>query len=248
MKRTKLLDAVYRNISWLSYYKSNFDTKYLSFLVLGAEGGGDQNERLLDVQKKLKTGGLVNVDVSNVRTQTPTLDLLRSYNAVMFFSYHGFDQTAVGDVLANFVDLGGGVVICSYTNCGKGNRLEGRWCKDQYDPLVLGSTARRAGLRMGKVRMPEHPIMKGVRSFHGGDQSSHGDGPTHPKAQTIADWSNGRPLVAELGIHKGTVVALNLYPPSSDVASGSWQPSTNGNLLMANALFYVATVPGNSLV
>jgi len=215
---------------------------YLSFLVLGAEGGGAFNERLLDVQKKLRSCGLINVDILNVRTQTPSLDLLCSYNAVLFFSYHGFDQAEVGDALADFVDLGGGVVLGSYTNCGKGNRLEGRWCKHQYDPLVLGTTSRSPNLRLGRLRCPKHPILKGVRTFNGGEQSSHGDGPAHPLATTIAEWSNGRPLVVELSTHRGTVVALNTYPPSSDVATGSWDASTHGGLLLANALHYVATV------
>lgn len=229
---------------WLSYFKSNLDRKHLSFLVLGAEGGGKPyNERLLDVQQKLKSSGLVNVDTLNVHTQSPSLNLLRSYNAVMIFSYHGFDQKHVGDVLADFVDLGGGVVTCAYTNCGRGNRLSGRWAKGQYDPLVLGATSRAAYLRMGTVHCPSHPILKGVQSFNGGDQSSHGDGRTHPDAQTIAEWTNGHPLIVELGSHRGAVVTLNLYPPSRDSAPGGWDPESDGGLLLANALYYVATKP-----
>jgi len=231
-------------ISWLSYYKSNLDKKHLSFLVLGAEGGGKPyNERLLDVQQKLKSSGLRNVDTLNVHTQSPSLDLLRCYNAVMIFSYHGFDQTHIGDVLADYVDLGGGVVACAYTNCGRGNRLSGRWASGQYHPLVLGSTTRTANLRMGAVHCPKHPIMKGVQSFNGGDQSSHGDGRAHSDAKTIAEWTNGHPLVVELGTHRGVVVGLNLYPPSRDLAPGGWDPATDGGLLLANALHYAATKP-----
>jgi len=228
--------------AWLSYFKLNFSKKVASFLVLGAEGEGPFNERLLDVQRKLRSNGLVNVDVINVRTQVPSIDMLRNYHAIMFFSYHGFNQSQLGDTLADYVDLGGGVVVCAYTNCGKGNRLEGRWCKQQYGPILLGTTSRTQNLYMGHVRCPSHPIMKGVHSFKGGDQSSHGDGPCHANATTIAEWNNGRPLVVELSTHKGTVVALNLYPPSSDVATGSWDSSTHGGLLLANALHYVATI------
>jgi len=229
------------DISWLSYFKSNFDKSRLSFLVLGAEGEGIHNERLVDVKKKVKCNGLVNVDALNVRTQAISLDLLRNYNAVMFFSYHGFAQSEIGDVLAEFVDLGGGVVICAYTNCGKGNRLEGRWEKGKYDPVALGVTSRSSGLRLGKLQCPSHPIMKGVQSLNGGEQSSHGDGPLHPSAKVIAQWSNGRPLVVELNAHKGTVVTLNMYPPSNDAATGGWDSSSHGGRLLANALVYVAT-------
>lgn len=239
LKKTKNYEKL--NVSWLSYFKSNFDKSQLSFLVLGAEGEGINNERLVDVKKKVKSNGFVNVDVLNVRSTAISLDLLRNYNAVMFFSYHGFEQVEVGDVLAEFVDLGGGVVVCAYTNCGKGNRLAGKWEDGKYDPINLGVTSRSAGLRLGKTRCPSHPIMKGVQSFNGGDQSSHGDGPLHVGAKVIAEWNNGRPLVVELNAHKGTVVTLNMYPPSDDAATGGWNASTHGGRLLANALHYVAT-------
>jgi hypothetical protein len=227
--------------SWLSVYKSKLNKKNLSFLVLGAEGGGSKNERLLDVQKKLKSAGIKNVDIMNVRADMPALEALTKYSAILFFSYHGFRQAEVGDLLADYVDYGGGVVICTYANCGRGNRLEGKWEKRSLDPLQ-GDTSREANLKMGKVLNPKHPILKGVNSFNGGQQSSHGYTASFkkPNAQTVAEWSNGHPLVVTLpDCH---VAALNFYPPSSDVASGGWDPKTQGGLLLANSLTYVATI------
>lgn len=227
--------------SWLSFYKSKLDKKNLSFLVLGAEGGGSKNERLLDVQTKLKSTGMKNVEVMNVRTDMPTLDSLSKYNAILFFSYHGFKQAEVGDLLADYVDMGGGVVICTYANCGKGNRLEGKWEKKGLDPLQ-GETSREANLKLGKIFYPSHPILKGVKSFNGGKQSSHSSAAiaSNPNTQIVANWSNGRPLVVTLpDCH---VAALNFYPPSNDVASGGWDPKTQGGLLLANSLVYVATL------
>jgi len=236
----KAEQAIPDDSSWLSYYKSKLAKNNLSFLVLGAEGGGSKNERLLDVRSKLKSEGIANVDVANVRTEMPPLESLKKYSAVLFFSYHGFKQAQVGDALADYVDLGGGVVICTYANCGKGNRLEGKWENRGLDPLQ-GSTSRDVSLRLGKVLNPKHPIMKGVHSFNGGRQSSHAhSAAANTNAQTIAEWSNGRPLVVTL---KDTHVAgLNFYPPSSDVATGGWDPKTQGGLLLANSLLYVATL------
>lgn len=234
-----------QDVSWLNFFKFNCIRSNLSFLVLGAEGGGATDERLLDVQKKLKLGGLVNVDIFNVRTHTPTPDFLSSYNAVMFFSYHGFDQISIGNMLAEFVDNGGGVVFCAYANCGRGNRLEGKWAEKKYDPLTLGSTARAPGLYIGKTHDPEHPILDGVSAFEGGEQSSHGDGPVHPNATIIAEWNNGHALVVELRTRSitrsaGTIVGLNMYPPSSNSGTGGWNAATQGGRLMANAMHYVA--------
>jgi len=242
LKRTQTRKGTPR-ITWFPYFKSLFDKRNLSFLILGAEGGSHYNERLLDVQQKIKSVGLVNVDVINVRTQLPTLDLLCNYNSVMFFSYHGFDQVTVGNVLADYADMGGGVVVCAYTNCGKGNKLEGRWGKGAYDPVLAGTTSRDVMLKLGKVHFPDHPILRGITSFSGGYQSSHGNGKLHPDARTIAEWTNGRPLVVEKEGEKGGggLVALNMYPPSADGATGGWDAATQGAQLLANALLYVAT-------
>jgi len=230
-------------VSWYSYFKTNFNRKQLSFLIVGSE---KEEERLLDVKTKLISNGIANVDIFNCLPDdsvhdfvSPSLNDLKKYHAVMFFSYHGFQRKDVGDVLADFVDLGGGVVVCSYTNCGLGNRLEGRWLAGRYAPFKDGHTSRHASLMMGDAT--EHPVLKGVSSFDGGAYSSHGDGSAQPESKVIAKWSNGRPLIAELPKHKGTVLGLNMYPPSSDCTEGGWDSSTQGGLLLANALHYVAT-------
>jgi len=226
---------------WFDFFQFNFKKSNMSFLVIGAEGGGDKDERLEDVRSKLVSSGIGTVDTFNARIKTPTYDYLSKYNAILFFSYHGFNQNELGNQLAQYVDNGGGVVIGTYSNCGRGNRLEGRWCTEGYDPITLGSTSRTKSLIMSKW-LPGHPILNGVRTFNGGTQSSHGDGKPHPDAVIVAEWANGRPLIAELNKSAGVVVGLNFYPPSSDVAEGCWgASSSDGRLLLSNSLYYVAT-------
>jgi len=137
------------------------------------------------------------------------------------------------------MDMGGGVVVCTYANCGKGNRLEGKWEKRDFDPMQ-GETSRQAELKLGKVLIHKHPIMNGVLSFNGGQQSSHGYGAhANRNAYTIAEWSNGHPLVVALKDVRAAT--LNFYPPSSAVTTGGWDTQTQGGLLLANSLVYVAT-------
>lgn len=231
-------------VSWLEFFKKNCIRNF-SFLILGAEGGGaNSDSRLTDVQCKLQQGGLFNVEVFNLRMQTPSLEYLQQFNAVLFFSYFGFDQVSVGNLLSDFVEQGGGVVFCAYGNCGRGNRLDGKWAARKLDPLVLGNTSRSANLVLGKILDPVHPILDGVESFHGGEQSSHGDGPAHQDATVVAEWSNGRPLVVELRVgtsrKHGEIIGLNMYPPSSDAANGGWTSASHGARLMANSLRYVS--------
>jgi len=231
-----------KEVSWYQFFKANCAKSNLAYLILGSEGGGATDDRLSDVQQKLKSEGLVNVDICNVRTTTPTFEQLKKYNGIMFFSYHGFDQTSIGNMLADYVDAGGGVVFCAYANCGRGNRLGGKWAAQKYDPLTLGTTSRSPNLTLGTRTRPKHPVLDGITEFHGGEQSSHGDGIPHDDAIPIAEWSNGRVLAVELSstnTRAGLIVGLNMYPPSSDAATGGWNAKTGGGRLMANSLYYV---------
>lgn len=225
-------------LSWKSFFISNFDKANMKYLIIGAEGGGDKDERLEDVRTKLLACGIGAVDTFNARTKTPTYNMFGEYNAILFFSYHGFNQQELGNLLARYVDEGGGVVVGTYSNCGRGNRLEGRWSEVGYDPISLGSTSRVKSLALGKS-ITNHPIMRGVKSFNGGTQSSHGDGKAHPDATIVAEWATGRPLIAEITKFAGTVVGLNFYPPSSDAAEGCWDAASDGKSILANALFHV---------
>lgn len=63
--------------------------------------------------------------------------------------------------------MGGGVVFCAYGNCGRGNRLDGKWANSKLDPLTLGNTSRTPNLTLGKLLDPAHPILEGVESFNG---------------------------------------------------------------------------------
>jgi len=82
--------------------------------------------------------------------------------------------------------------------------------------------------------------MEGVRSLDGGRSSFFNPGALNPDAKLIAEWSNGVPLVAEMQKGKGRIVVLNFFPPSSDTGDPRfWVSSTDGDLLLANALAHV---------
>ena len=83
-----------------------------SVLIAGAPSTASW---LNDVQAKIAGTGLISgsVDVLNVGSSTPTLAQLQAYDAVLFFSDASFaDPTTFGNVLADYVDAGGGVVVC----------------------------------------------------------------------------------------------------------------------------------------
>ena len=86
--------------------------------------------------------------------------------------------------------------------------------------------------------------MDGVTSFDGGSGSFRPDNTNLTSGSVlIAEWSDGMPLVVIKCLNGHPRIDLGFLPLSSDVAGSYWQSTTDGALLMANALTFVANPP-----
>jgi hypothetical protein len=204
------------------------------------------------VRAKLVAAGVCDVTVIKAMEwspspATPTLAQLQQYDAIMTWSFYNYAApVALGDVLANYVDQGGAVVQAHSFGGPSTTRLSGRWRTEFYAPFNLGFFG--AGVRLTLTpTVPAHAILSGVATFNGGSDSYHYWGlAAQGGAEVIARWSapNNEPLVAARpGPYGGRIVGLNFYPPSSTVSGGLWDSTTQGALLMVNALQYAAETP-----
>jgi len=189
----------------------------------------------LDVVAKITAaagGSLGTVVNHDAGTATPTLVELQTYQAVLVYSDGSFnDPVAMGNVLADYVDAGGRVVVAVFAwNPGD---LAGRLVSGNYLPFTV-SSGQSAGTLLTLVPViVGHPLLAGVSTFNGGSSSYYGVGMTPSTGATlVANWSNNEPLVG----FKGNVVGLNFYPPSSDARADFWDATTNGAALLVNAL------------
>jgi len=228
--------------SWRKYY----NLRKSSFLVLG--GPSSQSTCMDDICSKLRSVGIGNVDSFYAQKRIPTLEELQKYTAILIYSYNSsafLDGQLMGDVIADYVDNGGGVVVTVFTNCNnlRNGFLKGRFLEQNYHPITPArqhDTNGKKPLSLGKIHIADHPILQGVKSLEGGRSSFFCHGALHPEAKLVAEWSNGVPLISDLEKKKGKVVALNFFPPSSDTGDPRfWSSNTDGSLMMANSLIYV---------
>ncbi|HEX6790377.1 MAG TPA: S8 family serine peptidase, partial [Candidatus Krumholzibacteria bacterium] len=146
---------------------------------------------------------IATVDVFNIDTGTPSLDVLRDYSAAIIINdIIPFDPDLLGDVLADYVDEGGGVIMTLASFIG-GWDVRGRFQSGGYYPFTIGSgpvgSATLAQFDAG------HPIMQGVTAATG---DVLGATSVVPGAEDVARWSNGFPFVATRGAR---VVGLNVF-------------------------------------
>ncbi|MCK6561953.1 S8 family serine peptidase [bacterium] len=139
----------------------------------------------------------------------PALGDLLAYDAVILMNNNAFpDPVGLGNVLADYVDAGGGVTttLASFAN---GFQLAGRFMDEGYSPFDIG-VGPVGGSNLGSFD-PNHPVMQGVSTMFG---DLLADVPLASGATSVAMWANGLQCVAV----KGTVVAFNIFVASP----GSW--------------------------
>ena len=161
---------------------------------------------------ELNNLGLFNSVTSTYVGQTPTLAQLLAYDSVLAYTnYEPSDPTAFGNVLADYVDAGGHLVISTYGFSSQW-AIEGRITNAGYAPLTKAAIGDVSGNLVATA--PGDPIFSGVdlsglAYFHNGNFAHPG---LDPGATLLATDGNGINMIARNA--SGNVVGLNLFPAS----------------------------------
>jgi hypothetical protein len=177
-----------------------------------------------------KTELFSRVDTIDVRSATPTIASLLDYDAVLTWSNSAYgNPTALGTVLSDYVDQGGGVVQAPLSfDSAAGKHLDGRWRDPGYRPFSEAPASSASGLTL-LPDAPGHVILSGVPAFTAPSGSQHHTPLALDAAETrVASWSDNEPLVALVTDARKRIVGFNLYPPTSDTQ------------LLANSLLFAS--------
>ena len=196
-----------------------------------------------DVQAKLvETGSFSAVDLFFASVGTPPLSLLQNYRAV--FVYSGGDgqvfmeHDSLGDVLADYWDSGGGVVVAATANLGS---IAGRFgvLENGYRLMQITSSVSCSGDSIGSVSEPDSPLLTGVASLDTAYDMCKSLGGLANGGIAVASWArSGSALIVRGTRNSRPLVELNLFPPSADAYGGYW--TGDGAAVIRNALLYVA--------
>jgi hypothetical protein len=165
----------------------------------------DGNNNVADVERTLAAYGGFSLTSIEVEDSTPTLATLENYKAVLVWSDFGFNNpTQLGNVLASYVNAGGGDVIAWSADSTFSSSIAptGTWVSGGYSPYVYGYTYSPANATIGKGDLPSSPVMKGVTNFDIGPGFGEGGFAAEvslaPGATDIADLTSGYSLAAEM--------------------------------------------------
>ncbi len=181
------------------------------------------------VDQLLSYPDIASISIFNTRDSTPTIEVLQTYDVVMAWTFDTvFNPIEFGNVLADYVDLGGGVVLGAdswYDSCGQFG-LCGRIMNPSYAPLISASIGSHYSSSILQILNDTHPIMKDVTTA--ADEYRDYTILT-PDSRLIARWSDGENFVAT----KGNVVAVNSYVGEYYLFTGDIPLIVHNSLLFA---------------
>jgi hypothetical protein len=147
------------------------------------------------------------------------------------------NDTMVGDSLAKYVEMHGGVVSPVWCEYVTGNHMEGRYMA-RYSPVPFGGNLfTRTSL--GTVQQPGHPIMQGVSTVNGTYVTDVTTINSSTYASRIADWSTGQVECATYDSVGYRTAFLGFWPNSyfDTTLTGNWMTQ------LVNALKWVHSSP-----
>ncbi len=170
-------------------------------------------------------------DISACGT-APTLDELSGFGGVLVWSNSQFGQPqALGDVLANFVDQGGGVVLATYSFSSIW-RITGRITTDGYSPFSVfdGNVTTSGRLDLANSNT-NHPLLDGVTATQNAyfTNFNYTNPSLTPGATLVAVDTDGNNVVAVSASNR--VVGVSIFP--------GFPVPAEINRLFANALNFV---------
>ena len=143
----------------------------------------------------------------DARAGTPSLALMHYYDVVMTWTNYEYSNAVeMGNVLAEYVDGGGKVLLNMFSMGTHTWRLQGRFMDEQYSP-ISGGAIDYSDADLGSYD-PTHPLMQGVREVS--DYYRLQETYLTPGARWVARWSDGELLAAVKDC--GRVAAITGYP------------------------------------
>lgn len=157
-----------------------------------------------------------------------TLGGLSGYDAVVVASNAIFSEaTNIGNVLADFANAGGGVVLTEFVFQGVW-ALGGTIMTSGYSPFTVDPLSSGYGLSssLGTIYDSTSPLLTGAS---GASTDFQADVGLDAGATLIADWTSNRHAIAYNSLSNSSIVGLNLFPDSSYTNDAS-------KTLLANAV------------
>lgn len=187
----------------------------------------------------MATMKFVAIDIYDASVMTPTLTELQTHQSVLVFSDKVFvDPNMLGNVLADYYDSGGRVVLALFSTVGMGTRIQGRFGDPAMGYMITditGSLSPSTDDVVGNILEPQSRLMRNVSTFSYASSTKSTGGPING-GMVVAEWGTGLPLIVRRTVKGRNRVDVNFYPPQVQLSIPRWMG--NGAEILSNAVLF----------
>ena len=212
-------------------YHSQRNVGQLNGLILYSDS---ESTMIRTKDSLLATGMFSTISVINVQSFTPTLEEISAFETILVWTNYSLGQPGpLGNVLADYVDNGGGLVASMFSLAGGWN-ISGRFYTEGYFLMTVGGYGTTTNTVT--ILENEHPIFNGVEGLYNPGGSYSLTNTTLLEGSTLlASYDSGRPLAATMDFNGTPRVDLAVYP------NLSYEQNRGATAqLLANSMAWVA--------
>jgi hypothetical protein len=171
----------------------------------------------------------------------PPLETVLQFDAVLLYTVGWpLDADMIGDVMADYADKGGGLVMCQWSMHFGSAEIRGRLKEPGYAPFEpgpIGDTIEDRSIDFDSVSFPLHPVFYGIDIrnivFPGWYNIPH---PALDETATLLAVDNFGANTVAINSDE-TIIGINTCP---NMAFSPKDEYSNGAKLIANSLLFVA--------
>jgi hypothetical protein len=209
-------------------------TEKLAIVAAAPPGYADEVRNYL-----MATGKFEFINLYDAAVVTPTLTDLQPHTAVLVFSDKVFlDPVGLGNVVADYYDGGGRVVLAMFSTISGNTHIQGRFGDPAMGYMISnpsGTVSMPMDDSLGMVLDPQSRLMRDVKAFTAVATFKLVGEPVNG-ANVIARWSSGPPLIVHGVVNGRNRVDVNFYPPATQNMVPHW--TGDGAAILRNALLF----------
>ncbi|MBD0405187.1 S8 family serine peptidase, partial [Flammeovirga sp. EKP202] len=187
-----------------------------------------------------KTKRFTSVSGINVSESTPTFEEIESFDVIVVNGIFGYDDPVeLGNILDDYLQNGGSVVLSAFVNLEASDQILGRWNEVGYDPILV--TDETLSIKGNGIKNNGSALLNGVDFFDTYNRIGIPSSKIKSNVEVLLEYNDGVPFLLNHKINGKNIFYVNSY-------TAYWIDDSDGGQLFANIIEEAYTVnAGTSL-
>ncbi|WP_172665928.1 S8 family serine peptidase, partial [Flammeovirga sp. OC4] len=191
-------------------------------------GSGKTEWLETSIEALYNTKRFTSVSGINVSESTPTLEDIESFDVIVVNGIFGYDDPVnLGNILYDYIENGGSVVLSAFVNLESSDQIQGKWNEVGYDPILV--TDETLGTKGNGIKNNGSVLLNGVTFFDTYNRIGIPSSKIKPNVEVLLEYNDGVPFLLNHKVNGKNIFYVNSY-------TAYWIEESDGGQLFANVI------------